>query len=255
MRKKLIAGNWKMNKTIQDAEDFLNEFALLLEKGRPKNTDIVICPPAPYLEMVNDYAREFEFGTGAQNVYKLDYGAVTGEISAPMLKSMDIKYVIIGHSERRNFFGELDEMLFEKIKMCLKNDILPIYCCGELLPEREEGKHFDIVKSQIETALFKLSKDEISRVIIAYEPVWAIGTGKTATPEQAQEMHEYIRSLVEKKFKKKIAEDIIILYGGSCNAKNAKDIFSQKDVDGGLIGGASLKADEFYNIIKSSKIK
>lgn len=255
MRKKLIAGNWKMNKTIQDAEDFLDEFALLLDKGRPKNTDIVICPPSPYLEMVNDYARECEFGTGAQNVCKLDFGAVTGEISAPMLKSMDIKFAIIGHSERRNFFGETDEMLLEKIKMCLKNDVTPIYCCGELLPEREEAKHFDVVKDQIETALYKLTKDDVGKVIIAYEPVWAIGTGKTATPEQAQEMHEYIRSLIDKKFKSKVSENIIIIYGGSCNAKNAKDIFSQKDVDGGLIGGASLKADEFYNIIKSSKIK
>ena len=147
------------------------------------------------------------------------------------------------------------EMLLEKIKMCLKNDVTPIYCCGELLPEREEAKHFDVVKDQIETALYKLTKDDVGKVIIAYEPVWAIGTGKTATPEQAQEMHEYIRSLIDKKFKSKVSENIIIIYGGSCNAKNAKDIFSQKDVDGGLIGGASLKADEFYNIIKSSKIK
>ena len=253
MRKQIVAGNWKMNKTFQEAEEFLNKFSDMLAKGVPENTDVVICPPALFIEMTDDYAKENNYYTGAQNISHNESGAYTGEISAGMLKSLNISYCIVGHSERRKYFLETDGLIGKKVEMCLKNKIIPIYCCGELLSERDAGIHFDIVREQVETALFKLPKEDFSKVVIAYEPVWAIGTGVNATPEQAQEMHAYIRSLIEKKYKKKIAADTSILYGGSCTSKNAGELFANPDVDGGLIGGASLKHDEFYKIIHSVK--
>jgi len=253
MRKQIIAGNWKMNKTFQEAEEFLNKFSDMLSKNIPENTAVVICPPALYLEMTDDYARENNYYTGAQNISHNESGAFTGEISAMMLKSLNIRYCIVGHSERRKFFLETDGLIGKKVEMCLKHNIIPIYCCGELLSERDAGIHFDIVREQVETALFKLSKEDFSKVVIAYEPVWAIGTGVNATPEQAQEMHAFIRSLIEVKYKKKIASETTILYGGSCTAKNAAELFANPDVDGGLIGGASLKPDEFFKIIQSVK--
>ena len=252
MRKNIVAGNWKMNTTFQEAEELIDNIIDKLETTGSK-CDVVVCPPALYLEMVSDYGGETEklLSIGAQNVSEHEKGAYTGEISAAMLASMDIEYCIIGHSERRKYFGETGAQLAQKVERLLDNAIRPIFCCGELLEEREAGNHFQIVETQIEEALFHLSEDEFSNVVIAYEPVWAIGTGKTATADQAQEMHAFIRGLLKKKYGNEVAENTTILYGGSCNAGNAKELFANPDVDGGLIGGASLKADDFVAIANS----
>jgi triosephosphate isomerase len=210
-----------------------------------------MCPPYVYLEMTTDIADESYFKVGAQNMNDNDSGAYTGEISGPMLSEMNVEFCIIGHSERRKYFGESHEFLQRKVDAAIRNGIRPIFCCGELLPERQADKHFDVVKKQLDESLFHLLQDDFQDVVIAYEPVWAIGTGVNATPHQAQEMHAYIRGLIAKKYGKTIADDISILYGGSCNGKNAAELFANPDVDGGLIGGASLKADEFIQIINS----
>ncbi|MEZ5195722.1 MAG: triose-phosphate isomerase [Bacteroidales bacterium] len=212
---------------------------------------MIICPPAVYLELAIDEASEIDLYIGAQNLSQYESGAYTGEISAAMLESMQVDFCIIGHSERRKFFNETHEVLKEKVNMALNHNLMPIFCCGELLPEREAGDHFDIVKKQLEESVFHLSKQEFENLVIAYEPVWAIGTGVTASPEQAQEMHAYIRGLIADKYDIETSENISILYGGSCNSKNAKELFANKDVDGGLIGGASLKTEEFIKIIQS----
>ncbi|MGE5425077.1 MAG: triose-phosphate isomerase [Syntrophothermus sp.] len=251
MRSKIVAGNWKMNKTFADAEELISDIADGIDEINLENTTVIICPPALYLEMASDIADESNFKVGAQNMNDHESGAYTGEISAPMLQSMEIGYCILGHSERRKYFMEGNVFLASKVDMALTYGISPIFCCGELLPQREAGNHFEIVKLQLEESLFHLNKEEMMNVIIAYEPVWAIGTGVNATPAQAQEMHMYIRNLLAMKYGQPLADEISILYGGSCNAKNAKEIFSQPDVDGGLIGGASLNADEFIQIIKS----
>jgi triosephosphate isomerase (TIM) len=250
MRTKIVAGNWKMNKSFEEADDLITEILDLLdEKGKPEDVDVIICPPFVFLELAGDITEDSPVFVGAQNVSQYEPGAYTGEVSAQMLRSMHIDFAIIGHSERRKYFKESDEELLAKSKAALKQDIAPIFCCGELLEERQAEKHFDIVKQQLENAIFKLDAEDFARVIIAYEPVWAIGTGVTATTEQAQEMHLYIRDLVWKKYGAETAADIKILYGGSCNALNAKELFSMPDVDGGLIGGASLKAEEFVQIV------
>jgi triosephosphate isomerase (TIM) len=250
MRTKIVAGNWKMNKTFEEADTLIYDILdLIEEKGKPADVDVIICPPFIYLELAGDITEDSEIFVGAQNVSRFETGAYTGEISASMLRSMHIDFAIIGHSERRKYFRESDEDLLDKAKSALKQDIAPIFCCGEVLEERDAGKHFEIVKQQLEDTIFKLDPEDFARVIIAYEPVWAIGTGKTATSEQAQEMHFYIRELIWKKYGAEMAADTSILYGGSCNAKNAKELFSMPDVDGGLIGGASLKADEFVEIV------
>ena len=251
MRTNIVAGNWKMNNTFEEADNLINDIVEYLKNNPQDKASVILCPPAVYLEMATDFAQDLELFIGAQNISNYASGAYTGEISAQMLSSMDVDYTIIGHSERRKYFNESHEMLAQKVNMALQFDIAPIFCCGELLPERESGKHFDIVKSQLEESLFHLNKTDFGNVVIAYEPVWAIGTGVTATSEQAQEMHAYIRKLIVDKYGKEIAENTTILYGGSCNAKNAKELFANPDVDGGLIGGASLKADEFIQIIKS----
>ena len=254
MRTKIVAGNWKMNKTFEEADTLIYDILdLIEEKGKPANVDVIICPPFIYLELAGDITEDSEIFVGAQNVSRFETGAYTGEISASMLRSMHIDFAIIGHSERRKFFRESNEDLLDKAKSALKQDIAPIFCCGELLEERDAGKHFEIVKQQMEETIFKLDPEDFARVIIAYEPVWAIGTGKTATSEQAQEMHFYIRELIWKKYGAEIAAETSILYGGSCNAKIAKELFSMPDVDGGLIGGASLKADEFVQIVLAAK--
>jgi triosephosphate isomerase len=250
MRKKIVAGNWKMNKTFSEAEDLLVTLAEIMEDHEFK-CEVVVCPPAVYLELASDFADESSLLVGAQNASNHESGAYTGEISASMLQSMDIEYCIIGHSERRKYFGETDELLAEKVNILLDHEILPIFCCGEVIDERESNTHFEVVRRQIEKGLFHLSKAEFSNVTIAYEPVWAIGTGLTATPEQAQEMHAFIRKLIADKYGNDQAEETTILYGGSCNSGNAEELFAQKDVDGGLIGGASLKADEFLKIAAS----
>ncbi|HAG16397.1 MAG TPA: triose-phosphate isomerase [Bacteroidales bacterium] len=251
MRRNIVAGNWKMNRTFEEADDLLFAIADPLQKLDLGNTEVILCPPVLYAEMFTDVALENNFSVGAQNCSNHESGAYTGEISAAMLKSMDIEYCIVGHSERRKYFNENSEMLAGKVNQLLDNEISPLFCCGEVLEEREAGKHFEVVGQQLFEGLFHLSADELDNVIIAYEPVWAIGTGKTATPAQAQEMHAFIRSLIAKKYDQEIADDTTILYGGSCNAKNAKELFALKDVDGGLIGGASLQADDFLKIVQS----
>ena len=252
MRKNIVAGNWKMNKTFQEAEDLLDTIIEMIDKSEDDtDTEVIVCPPSVFLELGVDKAYEGHFRVGAQNISNFESGAYTGEIAAPMLKSMEVDFCIIGHSERRKYFNETHKQLAEKVKLALKHDITPIFCCGELLPEREAGSHFDIVKNQIGDSVFVLSEEDFSKLIIAYEPVWAIGTGVTATSEQAQEMHAFIRKLIKGKYGEEIAENTTILYGGSCNAKNAEDLFSNPDVDGGLIGGASLIAEDFVKIVNS----
>lgn len=252
MRKHIVAGNWKMNKTFEQADDLINEIVEKLETTKlDRNTLLILCPPFPYLEMTSDYANDSYFMVGAQDVSSHEEGAYTGEISAAMLDSMDLDYCIVGHSERRQYHGESNAMVAAKVDQLLKHDIKPIVCCGEVLAERESEKQFDVVKQQIVEGLFHLSAEQFSNIVIAYEPVWAIGTGKTATPEQAQEIHAFIRNLIAGKYGKEIAEDTTILYGGSCKPSNAKEIFAQADVDGGLIGGACLKADDFLAIATS----
>ena len=250
MRTKIVAGNWKMNLTFEQADDLIHNILVNLEEN-PADTGVIICPPACYLELASDMAFEKEVFVGAQNISEHESGAYTGEISAPMLASMDIDYTIIGHSERRKYFKESHDVLARKTDLALKHGINPIFCCGELLSERQQGNQYDVVKTQLEESLFHLSKADFGNVVIAYEPVWAIGTGENATPEQAQEMHAYIRGLIREKYDEQTAENTTILYGGSCNAKNAGDLFANEDVDGGLIGGASLKTEDFLKIIRS----
>jgi len=250
MRKQIVAGNWKMNKRFDEAEELIGAIASEMEHKELK-CEVLVCPPALYLEMASDYADESNFFVGAQNVSEHESGAYTGEISAGMLDSVDVDFCIVGHSERRKYFGEDNYLLANKVNRLLDHDIYPIYCCGEQLEEREKNIHFDIVEQQIKEGLFHLSEDEFSNIVIAYEPVWAIGTGKTASPEQAQEMHAFIRKVIAGKYGDEAAENTTILYGGSCNAGNAQELFSQPDVDGGLIGGASLKAEDFLKIADS----
>lgn len=242
-----------MNMNFDEADDLL---ALILEdikeNGKPDNVDVVVCPPSPYLELGTDMAADKSMFIGAQNVSEHEKGAYTGEISAAMLASMEVEYCIIGHSERRQYFYETDKALAKKADILLEHGIIPIYCCGELLDDREDDMHMEVVSTQIEEALFHLEEEEFSKIVIAYEPVWAIGTGRTATPEQAQEMHAFIRALIAKKYSEEIANECSILYGGSCNAQNAVELLSQPDVDGGLIGGASLKPEDFGIIIRSA---
>ena len=238
-----------MNKTFNEADDLVNELMEKLESTElDPNTLVVVCPPFPYLEMTSDYSDDSYFMVGAQNVSDQESGAYTGEVSAAMLESMEIDYCIVGHSERRAYYGETDEIVARKVDQLLKHNLRPIVCCGEVLEEREGNRQFDVVKKQITDGLFHLSADEFSNVVIAYEPVWAIGTGKTATPDQAQEMHAFIRNLIAEKYGDEVSENTSILYGGSCKPGNAKELFANKDVDGGLIGGASLKADDFLAI-------
>ena len=238
-----------MNKTFNEADDLVNELMEKLESTElDPNTLVIVCPPFPYLEMTSDYSDDSYFMVGAQNVSDQESGAYTGEVSAAMLESMEIDYCIVGHSERRAYYGETDEIVARKVDQLLKHNLRPIVCCGEVLEEREGNRQFDVVKKQITDGLFHLSADEFSNVVIAYEPVWAIGTGKTATPDQAQEMHAFIRNLIAEKYGDEVAGNTSILYGGSCKPGNAKELFANKDVDGGLIGGASLKADDFIAI-------
>jgi triosephosphate isomerase len=252
MRNKIIAGNWKMNKTFQEADDLLNELFEGLDEIELGNRQVILCVPFPYLELATDYAEDSKFMVGSQNIHDKDAGAYTGEVSAPMLKSLGVDFAIIGHSERRKYFSESDAFLKSKVDTALRNGMAPIFCCGEVLPEREAEKHFEVVKAQLEASLFHLEAQQFRQVIIAYEPVWAIGTGVNATPAQAQEMHAAIRGWVAEKYGDVIAAGCPILYGGSCNAQNARELFSCPDVDGGLIGGASLKAEEFLNIIEAA---
>ena len=252
MRKHIVAGNWKMNCTFDEADELINGIMEKLENTElPRETQLIVCPPFPYLEMTSDYANDSYFMVGAQNVSDQEKGAYTGEVSAEMLESMEIDYCIVGHYERRGYYGETDKIVAAKVDQLLKHGLKPIVCVGEVLEEREAGKQLDVVKRQVEEGLFHLTAEQMKEVVIAYEPVWAIGTGKTATPEQAQEIHAHIRSLLTTKYGKELSDEISILYGGSCKPSNAKELFACPDIDGGLIGGASLKADDFVAIALS----
>lgn len=251
MRKKIAAGNWKMNTTIQDGVQLAKQIQQFAETFPLDNKAIILATPATHLTSIVSEVNSSKVHVAAQNCAAWEKGAYTGEISAEMIFSAGVQYVIIGHSERRQYFKEDNATLYTKVQLSLKNSLIPIFCIGELLEERESNKHFEVIKKQLNEGLFGLDPESFKKVVIAYEPVWAIGTGKTASPEQAQEIHLYIRNLISEKYGKNIAEETTILYGGSCNAANAKTLFSQPDVDGGLVGGASLKANEFIEIIKA----
>lgn len=248
MRKNIVAGNWKMNKSLQEGIELAKA---VNEKVTENSTTVIMCTPFIHLSEVSKVITKKNVALGAQNCANKESGAYTGEISVDMIKSTGATYVILGHSERRAYYGETNALLAEKTKLALAKGLTPIFCIGEVLEEREAGKHFDVVKTQLNEALFGLSADDFAKIVIAYEPVWAIGTGKTATSEQAQEIHKVIREHIAGKYGKAVADNTSILYGGSCNASNAKDLFSNPDVDGGLIGGASLKADDFLAIANS----
>jgi triosephosphate isomerase len=248
MRKLIVAGNWKMNMTLQDGIKLAAEVNEFFKKN-PTEVEVIIAPPYIHLPDVGRFLSSISLS--AQNSASESAGAFTGEVSAEMIKSTGAQYVILGHSERRTYYGEDDNLLRRKINLVLEQGLKPIFCCGEVLAEREAGNHFNVVKNQVETSLFDLSADELDNVVIAYEPVWAIGTGVTASPDQAQEMHAYIREIIRAKFEETAAENMTILYGGSCKPSNARELFENPDVDGGLIGGAALKADDFIAIIQS----
>jgi triosephosphate isomerase (TIM) len=248
MRQNIVAGNWKMNKTVQEGVELAKEVNSMVAGIDPK-CQVVLGVPATHITEVVKAVDIKKVCVSAQNSADKVSGAYTGEISAAMVQSTGAKYVILGHSERRTYYGETNAILKEKTDLALANGITPIFCIGEVLAEREKGIHFDVVKSQIEEALFHLSAEAFGKVVLAYEPVWAIGTGVTATSAQAQEMHAFIRSILVAKYGQEVANNTSILYGGSCNAANAKELFANPDVDGGLIGGASLKAADFFAII------
>ena len=249
MRKTIIAGNWKMNKASLEAIEFAN--SLKRQLYDVTDADIVVCPVYTVLSEVNEVLNESNIALGAQDVHWEDSGAFTGEISAPMLKEVGVKYVIIGHSERRQFFGETNAGVHKKIKAALKHGLIPIVCVGENLQERENNLTFNIIKNQCEESLLGFTAEEIEKIIIAYEPVWAIGTGKTATSAQAQEVHKFIRELLAKMYNEGIASVVRIQYGGSVNPGNIVELISQSDIDGALVGGASLKEESFVKIIKN----
>jgi triosephosphate isomerase (TIM) len=253
MRKQIAAANWKMNLTYQQAEKLLDE--VLNEKiVMEPHQQVIFAVPFPYLIMAkSEVAEEIGFDIAAQNCSDKKSGAYTGEISAEMLQSIGIQYCIIGHSERREYFLENNKILAEKINICLENNLTPIFCCGEPLRIREEGNEKTYVEKQLEESLFHLPADKIKTLIIAYEPIWAIGTGKTASTEQAQEMHRHLRSVLAGKYGNETADEVPILYGGSVKGSNANELFGSADVDGGLVGGASLIANEFVTIIKALK--
>ncbi len=250
MRKQVIAGNWKMNKSLEDGISLAMEIRDALD-GKSIDKDIVLCSPFIHLSSVNDILSGTSIAFGAQNCSQFDNGAYTGEISAAMVRSTGANYVILGHSERRQYFNDTSEILLKKLQKSFENNLIPIFCIGEPLEIREEGSHFEYVSKQLNETLFKLSKEDFSKVIIAYEPIWAIGTGKTATPAQAQEMHAFIRNKIKENMGGELSENVRILYGGSMKPGNAKDLVKQEDVDGGLIGGASLKTNDFLDIINA----
>lgn len=251
MRRKVIAGNWKMNKNIGESASLVSDLKNLLSSVSV-NADVIVCPPYTSLDTVNALVKGSDVKLGAQNMYFEESGAYTGEISAEMLKSAGCEYVILGHSERRTIFGESDETINRKIKKALSAGLKPIFCIGETLEERESGVTNSVIKTQVEGGLKDVSADDMKNIIIAYEPVWAIGTGKTATPAQAQEVHQFVRILVNGLYDEKVADAIVIQYGGSMKPENAKELLSQPDIDGGLIGGACLKADSFMAIITAA---
>ena len=250
MRKKIVAGNWKMNMNLQDGIALAKELNETLKADKP-NCGVVSCAPFIHLASIAQFLDQDIIGLGAENCADKEKGAFTGEISVSMLNSVGCQYTILGHSERRQYYGETDEKLVEKTKLALAAGLKVILCVGENLDEREAGKHFDVVAGQTKAVLYNFSAEDMANVVVAYEPVWAIGTGKTATAEQAEEIHACIRKVLADKFGAQVADEMTILYGGSCKPSNAKELFAQPDIDGGLIGGAALKADDFIQIALS----
>lgn len=247
MRTKIVAGNWKMHKNAEETEDLLND--LIDKLPSDKEVQIIVAPTFVNLASAVDHLEFTNIGVAAQNMHQAEGGAFTGEISADMLKSIGVNIVILGHSERRAYFHETDALLASKVDTALKHDMTVIFCLGEDLKDRQSGNHFNIVENQLKDGIFHLEGKAWENIVLAYEPVWAIGTGETASPEQAQEMHEFIRETIRSKYGSDVAENVSILYGGSVKPDNAKEIFSKPDVDGGLIGGAALKAEDFSAIV------
>ncbi len=253
MRKNIVAANWKMNKTDQEANDFIQTFINSDSIHQLNDSkQVIIATPYIYLKDTVQAVKDIPYVfIAAQNCHQEQKGAFTGEISAAQLNSIGVTHVIVGHSERRQYFQETDSQILQKVNNILQLNMTPVFCCGESLEQRESVNYKEFIQSQLNNSVFQLSPEDFSKIIIAYEPIWAIGTGKTATTEQAQEVHQLIRSAIAKKFGINIAQSTTILYGGSCNAQNAGSLFSQPDVDGGLIGGASLVTEEFEKIILS----
>ena len=251
MRKKIVAGNWKMNMDLKEGLVFAGSIDKYFREKPSTGAEVILCTPFIHLAGVAGILKNGNVFLGAQNCASETSGAYTGEVSANMIRSTGAGYVIIGHSERRTYYHEDDKILNRKAALVLEEGLSVIFCCGEVKEEREKGTHFEVVKQQLQEGLFTFSAEDMKRIIIAYEPVWAIGTGLTATPEQAQEMHHYIRGLVNEKYRDKTAGELTILYGGSCKPSNAREIFSKPDVDGGLIGGASLKIEDFAAIVEA----
>ena len=249
MRKKIVAGNWKMHKNAPQTAELLNE--LMAKIPADATAQVIVAPTFVNLAAAVNQLSSSNITVAAQNVHQAEGGAFTGEITADMLKSVGVNTVILGHSERRSIFNESDALIAEKVNTALKHDMTVIFCFGEELKDRQDKQHFNIVENQLRDGLFQIEKASWSNVVLAYEPVWAIGTGETASPEQAQEMHEFIRETVSKAFGKEVAEEVSILYGGSVKPDNAVEIFSKPDVDGGLIGGAALKSDDFLAIVNA----
>ncbi|MFN5422181.1 MAG: triose-phosphate isomerase [bacterium] len=253
MRKQIAAANWKMNKTIQEGKQLLNDI-ISADIQPDQHQEVIFAIPYPFLISLNEIIKgRSNVYVAAQNCHHKSSGAFTGEVSVDMLSSIDINHCIVGHSERRELFNETNAMLAEKVDLCLSKGITPIFCCGEPLSIREQNTQNQYVESQLHESLFHLKKEDIQRVVIAYEPIWAIGTGRTASAEQAQEMHAHLRDVIAKKYGSDVADNISILYGGSVKGANAAELFGQSDVDGGLVGGASLVASEFVQIIKALK--
>ncbi|MFQ3576043.1 MAG: triose-phosphate isomerase [Cytophagales bacterium] len=252
MRKKIVAGNWKMNNNFDQGLKLATEVTQIVKDEVNSEVTVVLCAPYVHLSALSKIVSG-KVKLGAQNCHQKKSGAFTGEISAEMLKSIGVEYVILGHSERREYFKESDELLASKVDVALEHGLTPIFCIGETLKEREAGIHFNVIHEQLEKGLFHLNAENFSKIVLAYEPVWAIGTGVTATTDQAQEVHADIRSFLEKKYGKEVAENTTIQYGGSCNPSNAPDLFSCADIDGGLIGGASLEARKFVDVVKAMK--
>jgi len=252
MRRKLIAGNWKMNKTLPEAVELAGE--LKKQVGNVNNVDVVLCPPFPMLFSVGEIIKDSNIKLGAQNLFWEEQGAFTGEVAAPMLASVGCQFVIVGHSERRKYFGETNQTVNRRIKAALKFGLTPILCVGETLEQREAGSMETVVTTQVKEGLADFSADEVAKMVIAYEPVWAIGTGRNATPEQAVEVHSLIRELLKSQYGADLANKFRIQYGGSVTPQNANELLQEEEIDGALVGGASLKADSFVAIIKAGEL-
>lgn len=256
MRKKIVAGNWKMNMDLNAGIQLFSDIQNLAGEEIFGNQEVVVCPPFIHISSLAQSVKpDSRISIGAQNCHQADSGAFTGEVSASMIASAGARYIIIGHSERRLYFSESNSILAQKLDTVLKNSLSPIFCIGETLDQRNAGSYFEVIREQLTEGAFHLQASDFSKLVLAYEPVWAIGTGLTASPVQAQEIHSFIRSLIAEKYTQELSADLSILYGGSCNPKNASELFAREDIDGGLIGGAALKARDFVDIIKALETK